>query len=227
MDLFFPKSCLNCQTQGYYLCLDCQALIEILERQFCPVCSKAALDGICLSCRNKTRLDGLYFAISYKNPIVKKLITHFKYQPFVKDLAETLSSLIISHFQLLNKKLPFLENGQKESYLIIPVPLHRKRLKWRGYNQSEELAKGLSSYYGIPILNNFLLRKNPALIRQEEKNENIKGTFVCRDFQTVRKKKILLVDDVFIAGSIMEECAGVLKKSGAKEVLAVAIAREE
>jgi len=227
LDLLFPKACLNCGEPGEYLCQDCQALVEVLERQFCPVCSKVSIDGVCLDCRNRTNLSGLYFAVSYKNPIVKKLIAQFKYEPFVKDLAGTLSSLIISHFQLLNKKLPFLENP----HLIIPVPLHKKRLKWRGYNQAEELAKGLSAYYGMPVLKDFLFREKQTLsqqeLKKEERKENIKGAFVCKNGEDIKGKKILLIDDVFTTGSTMEECARVLKEAGAEEVLAVAVAREE
>lgn len=248
VNLFFPKFCFNCGKEGDYLCSDCLALIDILERQFCPVCGKRVLDGkTCLRCQSKTKLNGLYFAVSYQNKLIKKLISQFKYKPFIKDLSKTLASLIITHFYLSNK-FNFLIT---EKSILVSVPLARKKLKLRGFNQSEEIAKELSKSLNpvrdsqsrknasreqisngikVPLVNNALIKiKNTRAqieLSKEERKENVRGAFLCRDERQIKNKKIFLVDDVFTTGATMEECAKILKESGAREVWAITVARE-
>lgn len=227
IDLFFPKFCFNCGKEGEYLCSDCLALIDILEEQYCLVCGKRVIDGkTCLRCRSKTKIDGLYFAVSYQNKLIKKLISQFKYKPFIKDLSKILASLIITHFYLSNK-LDFLVS---EKSILAPVPLTRKKLKLRGFNQSVEIAKELSLLLKISLVSNALIKiKNtqPQIeLSKEERKENIKGAFLCKNVERIKDKKIFLIDDVFTTGATMEECAKVLKSAGAREVWAITVARE-
>lgn len=225
LDLLFPQSCLYCEKEEGYLCQDCLALIDILERQFCPHCGKIVTDGkTCKNCRRKTKLNGLYFAVSYQNKLVQKIITQFKYEPFlVKELAKPLASLILTHFYLLDKKPNFSD------FIIIPIPLLKKRLKQRGFNQAEELAKELSKNLELPLINNILTKTKETLpqveLSKEKRRENIKGAFLAENKDIVKNQKILLVDDVYTTGSTMEECARVLKESGAKEVWGVVVTR--
>ncbi len=191
-----------------YLCQDCQSVLGILS------------DHQKFQTQN---LNDLYFAVPYQKPLVKNLIRCFKYEPFVKELAETLSSLIISHFQLLDNKPDF------SGFILIPVPLGRKRLKWRGFNQVEEIAKFLSQKMEIPLLKNCLLKNKQNLpqieLTGEKRLNNIKGVFNCKNPEVVKGKQILLVDDVYTTGATMEECAKVLKKAGTKEVIGVVVSR--
>ena len=226
LDMFFPKSCLNCGLEGNYLCEDCLSLIEVLEYHFCPGCQKRVTDGkTCNSCRRVTKLNGLYFATSYQNNLVKKIMTKFKYEPFARELKECLARLIITHFQLCSKN-----ESDFNDFFLIPVPLDQKRLKWRGFNQSEEIAKELTQFLKIPLLSNALykIKSTPPQMElsAEARKENIKGVFLAKDKEKIRGRKILLIDDVYTTGSTMNECAGVLKDSGAKEVWGVTVARE-
>ena len=225
LDILFPCFCVNCQKQGTYLCQDCQALIEILEYQFCPVCGKRIIDQkTCKSCQRKTNLEGLYFAVDYQNPLVKKIIHQFKYQPFIKELAQPLADLIINHFLILNKDIDWTQ------FKLVPIPLDKKKIRWRGFNQSLEIAKHLSKSLKIPILDN-ALNKIKTTIPQvkidafEKRKENMKGAFACQNPQKIKNQKILLIDDVFTTGATMEQGAQILKKAGAKEVWGVTIAR--
>lgn len=227
LNLLFPPVCANCQKEGSYLCSDCFFLIEILTNQYCPFCSfpKIVLDGkTCPRCRKNKNLTGLFAAVSYQNFIIKKLISLFKYQPFIKELSKPLSGLIIQHFGLVGQQINFPQA------VLTPVPLYKKRLKWRGFNQAEEIAKELALFLGVPLLANVLFRKKETRPQIElsgrERKENIKGVFLCRAPEKIRGKIVLLVDDVFTTGSTMEECALILKDSGAKEVWGVAAARE-
>jgi len=226
LDLFFPKFCLNCGSEGNYLCEDCLSIIDILESQFCPGCQKRVVDGkICPSCRKYIKLNGLYFATSYQNKLVKKLVTQFKYEPFAKELKESLALLITTHFQLCGKK-----EGDFSDFYLIPVPLEKKRLKWRGFNQSEEIGKELVKFLKIPLIGDVLykIKETPPQMEltAEERKENLKEAFFVKNKEKFLDKKILLVDDIYTTGATMQECALTLKRAGAKEVWGVAVARE-
>ena len=222
LDIFFPKHCFGCQKQGTYLCDDCKTCLEISEYQYC-LCSKPKpFPGKCHQCKKK-KLDTLYFALSYQKPFVKKIIQQFKYSPFIKELSHSLASLIIEHFYLLSKQPDF------SPFILIPIPLSVKRLKWRGFNQAEEIAKELSKFLAIPIFSDCLIKIKDTIpqieLNNEERKENIKNAFSIKDHGLIKNKKILLIDDVYTTGSTMEQAAKVLKRAGAKEVIGIVIAR--
>ena len=225
LDILFPKFCIGCGKEGTYLCEDCFYLIEILERQYCPFCQvpKIVLDGkTCPLCRKSKKLTGLFCATSYENFLIKKIICEYKYS-LIKELAIPLSLLIIIHFYNLGKLKNFSD------FILIPVPLHKKKLKNRGFNQAEEIAKELSKFLNISLLSNGLLKiretKSQTELQKEDREKNVKGAFVCTKKSLVAGRKILLVDDIFTTGATMEECARVLKEAGAKEVWGVVVAR--
>ncbi len=236
LDLLFPKFCLGCQKEGTYLCDDCRALLEISEYSYC-LCEangkpKRLLTdqpqiGKCNQCRNK-ELSGLYFALPYKEKqLTKKLIYQFKYQPYLKDLAKTLASILIEHFVLSKKNT----NDIWENRVLIPVPLDKNKQKIRGYNQSEELAKELSVILQIPVISNNLIKVKPTKpqmeLKKEEREKNLENAFQLKNPEELSGKKIFLVDDVYTTGSTMNECAKVLRSSGVKSVWGIALAREE
>jgi competence protein ComFC len=199
LDLFFPKFCFNCKKEGSYLCEDCQSTLDVL---------KAHQEGQSMSDDPKD----LYFAVNYHNPLIENLIRNFKEKPFLKELAKPLSSLILEHFQLLDNKPDFT------GFTLVPVPLDKKKLKRRGFNQAEEIAKELSFFLGIPLLTDCLVKTKSTLphnrfsIQTKEENE-------------IAGKKILLVDDFLITGSTLKECAKVLKEAGATETIGVVVVR--
>ncbi len=208
LDLLFPRLCINCQKEGYYLCPDCFSLLEILDsHQKCPG-------------RN---LDDVYFALPYKGALIKKLVRAFKYPPFIKELAQTLSEIIIAHFQMSSN----VENFKK--YIVVPVPSERKRMKWRGFNQAEEIARHLANCFKLPLVLNVLIKTNPTTpqvnLSSKKREENLKGVFSTKNAQLIRDKNILLVDDVYTTGSTMEECSRVLHQAGAKKIIGIAVAR--
>jgi competence protein ComFC len=239
LDLFFPKFCLGCKTEGAYLCDDCRALLDIAEHNYCLCNSKPIrltslnqdnAHGKCPRCQSKN-LSGLYFALAYKeDSLVKKLIYNFKYKPYLKDLAKTLASILVEHFIISKKNT----NDIWENSVLIPVPLDKKKLKIRGYNQSEELSKELSKILQIPVVSDILVKtkftKTQMESTKEEREINLQGVFAinknCMTPDVIQFSKIFLVDDVYTTGSTMQECAKILKEAGAKSVWGIAIARE-
>jgi ComF family protein len=228
LDLLFPKFCLGCHKEGTFLCQDCLFTIEISEYTFCPYCSlpKRTFAGrTCQKHRNQN-LSGLFAATSYQNKLLKILIKNFKYPPFLKELAKPLSFLIISHFILSGNENIF----NSKDCLILPIPLHKERLKWRGFNQSELIGKEISNYFKVEFRNDILfkIRKTQPQVelKKEERKINIKDAFEIKNPEILKGKRIFLVDDVFTTGSTMEEAARILKLAKAKEVFGVVIARE-
>ncbi len=212
LDLFFPKFCFGCQEEGSYLCQDCKGILQVSPYH--------------QSFKTKN-VDDLYFAVDYKSPLLKKLIQNFKYQPFIKELSHPLSSLIIDHFQLLDNPPLFCE--RKSGFLLIPMPLEKRRLKGRGFNQAKEIAKEISNFLEIPLLDNILIKKqktSPQVkLSEEERRKNISGVFSCQNQKMISKKSVLLVDDIYTTGSTMKEAAKVLRESGAKRIIGIVIAR--
>ncbi len=113
---------------------------------------------------------------------------------------------------------------------LIPVPLHKIRLRERGYNQSELIAKGISKVIGVKVIDNILLRirntQTQTKLNFEERKENVKDAFSVRerDKKFVQGRKFIIVDDVITTGSTVNECAKALIRSGASRVLALSVA---
>ncbi len=114
--------------------------------------------------------------------------------------------------------------------LIVPVPLHRRRLRQRGYNQSLELARHLGACWDIPVAPEWLVRnretpQQTALSRQE-RSGNMSGAFAWTG-PALGDKRVALIDDVYTSGATANECAGVLKKSGAGTVEVLTLAHTQ
>jgi len=110
----------------------------------------------------------------------------------------------------------------------MPIPLHKRRLRWRGFNQAEKIAKILSDKLNIPLVNNKLIRikynQPQAKINSQKRKNNIIGCFQYNG-ESLEEKNIILVDDVVTSGSTLNECAKVLKEKGAQEVWGICVAR--
>ncbi len=244
LDILFPIYCLGCGKEGEWICRECFGKINLLKKQACPICGAESQTGArCFNCRNKSELDGVISAAVYWNiskkagktetGIVKEAIHVFKYR-FVHDLADPLSDLIIGQLknrQLVRKQkeIPFGPDII-ENRIIIPVPLHHRRLRWRGFNQAELLAESLGKYFNLPIEKAILIRSKNNIPQVEIKErqarlENIRGAFSCAENPILKNKKVILVDDVCTTAGTLSECAKVLKKAGAQEVWGVVVAR--
>jgi len=113
--------------------------------------------------------------------------------------------------------------------LIIPVPLHPKRLRWRGFNQSLLLARQVSHLYQLPI-DPFVLYRNretppQTQLTEEERRKNVRGAFAIASSEALKEKNVLLVDDVYTSGATVNECSRVLVRGGAREVHVLTLAR--
>jgi len=208
LDIVFPKQCLKCQREGNHCCEDCLSLLSLSQ-------APSPLPGT-------SSLSALYCATSFEDRFVQQLIHSFKYPPFLRDLAVPLAYCIIAHFSLLNKPI-FPPDA------LYPIPLHKRRLKWRGYNHAEELAKQLGQAFSLPVVTNVLLKAEhtvpQANLGKAKRLNNMRNAFLVQGPQALTSKNILLVDDVYTTGATMEEAAKTLKRAGAAHVFGVTVAR--
>ena len=124
----------------------------------------------------------------------------------------------------------YLETVPFPSGILVPIPLHRRRLKERGYNQSALLAHELGRLANLPVLEGFLVRQRdtPPQARTtsaEERRCNVADAFICADHQ-LGEKEVILIDDVATTGATLEAAAEALRKAGTSSVWALTLARE-
>lgn len=218
LNLLFPKHCVVCKKEGSFLCDDCLSLIEINPFRYC-LCEKLKKEDKCNNCKNRY-LDKIFSASDYNNKIVKTAIHKFKYS-YIKELSLPFSFLILKHLENVNCSID-------NSFVLVPVPLSQKKIRKRGFNQSEEIAKNISKVTGLLLDSNCLIKikenKSQAELNKTERINNIKNVFKVT--KELKNKNILLIDDVYTTGSTMEECSKELKKAGANKVWGITIARE-
>lgn len=217
LDFIFPKKCVSCGKLGDYICKDCFLKVEFIEMPVCPMCQRQAIGGKTHpGCYRPLGLDGLVVGCRYRGP-VREAIKSVKYR-WQYDIAKTLVSFLISNYWRFN-----LEGD----FVMVPVPLHTSRKKWRGFNQAEKLCEILSNQF-LQEYDNFLKRilntKTQVGLSKEDRKKNIKGAFGVLDKEAVKGKNILLVDDVYTSGATMAECCKVIKRAGAKSVWGMVVA---
>jgi ComF family protein len=150
---------------------------------------------------------------------MRQAIHQLKYRN-LRALAVTLSQLLRDY--LVANPIP--------AEALVPVPLHPKRLRERGYNQSNLLARELGKLTGLAVVDDCLIRQRaaPPQARSasvEERRRNVAEAFICRDHQ-LRERQVLLIDDVATSGATLDACAAAVKASGAASVWGLALARE-
>lgn len=217
LSLFFPNRCVGCgeliKVDGDpWICDKCREQFEIKEHRRCKICGRIIHHrGNCRICNSdKMCFDRGYAVFEYKGG-VRKAIMDFKYKNMFR-YGEFFGN-IMSDFAK--------ENIDEYFDYITAVPLHSKRKRDRGYNQSEILAKAIGRELGIKY-KRLLLRKTNTKpqnsLNKKERLENIKKAFcMCRNV-SVENKNILIIDDIFTTGSTINECSRILKENKAAKV---------
>lgn len=217
LDFLFPKKCLGCGNIGKYFCEDCLTKIKRAENQVCPGCYEVSFNGKTHEkCRKKTELTGLYFGFLYEG-MIKRAVRKIKYQQ-VFSIKMELMDLFMRNFP----------REKFQEFVFIPIALHKRRLRERGFNQAEIIAKEICKRANYTFCGNVLKRvkntKTQTELTRRERQKNIAGAFQIENAEEIRGKKIAVIDDVFTSGATLNECAKELKKSGAKEVWGVVVA---
>lgn len=227
LDILFPKKCVGCKKFGEYVCPTCFSKLSLALFPKCLVCSKPSFDSMTHPrCIGIYVIDGYFAALSYKG-IVKRLLYQFKYSPFLADLQTVLGDLLYE--QLIQDEL--FHTILQQQPILVPIPLSKAKLRKRGYNHAEILAKNLGKRLGLPV-QNMLERvketKPQYGLKREERVRNIRGAFgmVHGSSFKVDSKIALLVDDIVTTGSTLREAANVLKRHGFGKVYGVILAQD-
>ena len=220
LNFLFPQKCLGCGDEGFLICRACQRSLKRILPPVCPRCGRPQISGIyCPACVNwQSSIDCIRSPLQFEG-LTRQVVHHFKYKN-LRTLAGPLADILYD----------FLQRNPLPAQFLVPVPLHLKRLKERGYNQSALLAVELSKLTRIPVNDACLIRK--GYTRPQAKTEaveqrlnNVRAAFACRDF-SLKGKQILLIDDVSTSGATLDACARELKSAGAASVCGLALARE-
>lgn len=222
--ILYPPHCAVCGEilpmrawRGALLCGECEKRLPFLPQERCPHCGGKTEAGLCAVCRKEFAFRRGYAAFPYA--AMRKSIHLYKFQGG-KELGDALGRLMAQYLLTCHPHLP------QEMDLILGVPLHPKKEKKRGFDQTRILCERLSAEIGLPYLPDGLYRKRhtapQSLLSPREKKENLRDAFGTeRDFSG---KRILLVDDIFTSGTTCNECAKVLLRAGAAEVCVFCLA---
>ncbi|HTY20723.1 MAG TPA: ComF family protein [Geobacteraceae bacterium] len=230
LDIIFPPRCHFCKVYIAYagdihLCNKCMEACRLIASPLCnrcgiPFVTDAGEDHLCGACIDRPpRFTAARAAALFEGP-VRELVHRLKYKGRVQ-LRRPLGLLAVRQLA------PFAADSSAD--LIIPVPLHVKRLRQRGFNQAILLGEILAREWRLPLMRRNLRRTRwtePQInLSAAERIANVRGAFSVSKPELVRDKKVLLVDDVYTTGSTVSECTKVLLRAGAEEVFIVTIAR--
>lgn len=231
LHILFPRTCFSCNKDLPYdrkgpLCASCEDGLTLPGPLICQRCGVVLKSGgaHCFHCRaskgEKFKCKIIRSACNY-NQFSQGLIHALKYQG-VDYVAPYMGEFMASRFSL------FAELADVN--LVIPVPLHKTRLKKRGYNQSELIARAFCKKTNFPCNFTSLVRvrdtDSQTKLGRKERIANMNGAFAVKNAPSVKGKVILLIDDVATTGSTLEACAQALRQAGAKRVMAYTFARE-
>lgn len=231
VNIFYPKICVVCRlalSNGAVDNLVCRQCWSKIERNLPPICAicgrqirnKQITKRVCLNCQRRIfHFDRALAPYIYEG-VLKELIHKFKYEG--KDyLGKTLSSLWKDFIRQYQQTLCFFD-------LIIPIPLHKTKLREREFNQAEFFGKQISAQLGLNLsLGNFIrIRQTQTQTKLPENQrwDNVRGCFELRQPSEICGKNIILVDDVLTTGATCSEAASVLKSAGAGCIFVITLA---
>lgn len=230
LDLLYPHTCKYCgkdlcENGKKFICKECLDLVEYIRSPMCLKCGRpleqaaGMEDRYCGWCLEQPpHFHSARSAALYRPPL-SVLLHRLKYQADTtvrKALAELLEASADTRRTI-------------KADFVIPVPLHRKRLRDRGLNQSLEIARIAFPHMRGKIVPNLLIRSKNTKPQTEldgvARRRNLKGAFRVSDEKMVKGKEIILIDDVFTTGTTIAECSKTLKKAGASKIYVWTVAR--
>ncbi len=211
-------------------------IIDMLFPQVCGICGKFNKEGLCNKCKINLEklaengivnqsLEGMYFdeliyIFKYEG-LIRKFILDYKFheKPYMY--------ISIVAFILKNK---IIYEKMQNYDTIIPVPISKKRMKERGYNQSLLIAKKISQSLKIPLQTNCLFKTKNIIeqskLNKEQRKENIQHVYELKNGEILYNKRILLIDDIYTTGSTVNECSKILQQGMPKKIDVLVLAKD-
>jgi ComF family protein len=223
---FFPTRCIGCGTEGMQVCMKCLGGVKFLDRQRCPHCKKSNISGMfCEKCGGVNYFfDQLLVCVGYReNKLVKKMIFGFKYR-FNKGFLPVLGEILRTQLYYYSSVVPALQSA-----IIVPVPIHKKRRRFRGFNQAGLLAEYLVEFFPEMNVCDCLQRVKyevaQAKLNRKDRLENLCGAVVLKKDFNLRGKTVILLDDVATTCATLKECSKALKDAGVRYICGLTLAR--
>ncbi|MCQ2519280.1 MAG: ComF family protein [Lachnospiraceae bacterium] len=226
LDFVYPKRCAVCDgaldKNEFGICMECKKKIKYIEGKLCFKCGRPTEDSkdYCRECAGHTHVfDAGRSVFSYET--IGESIYRFKYMnrpEYAGFYAEVIATELKYWIEAL------------EADGIIPVPLHKNRLKSRGYNQAELISRELSKRINVPVYSDVILRKKDTIPQKKcDKNQriiNMKKAFIVNK-NGVKLEKVIVVDDIFTTGSTIDSMASELRKSGVEKIYFITVSAAE
>lgn len=228
LEFLYPRNiyCIICdksikKTQKYSICTECSKKIKRVQYRACEKCGKPLEEtyheNMCLDCIRVNRFFTKGFSCVGYEEITRDLVHRFKYKN-ERYLGYHMAEMMIEK----------LKEQSISIDLIVPVPLHKKRRKERGFNQSEILAKYIGRAIGVNVETKKLIRvkytKPQNKLLKGERKDNLEEAFYVVSGNVFKNKNILIVDDVYTTGSTIDACSKELLKSEIKDIYMISFA---
>lgn len=223
LDILFPTRCVGCGLLGARLCLSCGYNLPYIRVLRCIYCGRASVNGKThTACRSMGAIDNQFSFFHYRGTI-RKIITDFKYRGSRDVFSELALALSVKKLSGLYRAISSISPAYFQ-----PIPLHPNRLRSRGFNQAEIIARFCSYHFGYPVID-VLSRivdtpQQATILGRSDRISNMKGAFLVHRIPP--KSPIILVDDVVTTGSTVSEAARALKRSGVSSVGIISLARD-
>ncbi|WP_369772094.1 ComF family protein [Thioalkalivibrio sp. ALJ7] len=220
-EVLYPTHCGLCLAPGQAICAGCRADLPPLEHP-CPTCAlPLPIAGVCPSCVRKTPvLDALHAGWVYAWPLDQLILAYknganARAERILAALAEQMAQRLV-------------QQGHGLPDLVLPVPLHSKRLRERGFNQADYLARQVAACMEVPLeargLRRIRATDSQQTLGRKARRNNVKGAFAWEG-DDLAGRHVLVVDDVATTGATLSALSGVLRRAGAVRVEGLVLAR--
>ena len=227
----FPRKCPGCGIvlpAGEPVCDECAKEFKLIEEPACMICGRQIEFGTgekCYTCTNSHRSNDFGIAIFAYDDIMRKAMSDLKFHS-ITDNADYFAAMAVSRAGARIRNF--------DPCALIPVPVHRTRLKERGYNQAEILCGKIGGMLGIPVITDLLIRSRKTDYQKDlgkqMRRRNTEGAFSYNKEKYPKSRieaelpRVLIVDDIYTTGSTMESCAGKLKEACVAKIGLLSIA---
>lgn len=221
LHILYPEKCVVCHrilkdSGSGKLCDVCRFQIRPVEEPRCARCSKALADvreELCGDCRGKRFYVERGFALYPYDEQMQRAIRNLKYGGEMAGGVFFAGQMAERYGNWVNALSP---------EVLIPVPIHKKRMRFRGFNQAARLAVEIGAALGIPVDENYLVRtentKPQKGLDSRERFQNLQKGFAVRERDGAGYESVLLIDDIYTTGATLESCGKALKEAGTKRI---------
>ena len=211
-----------------------EEIIKLIYPPVCAFCGKIDKNYLCENCRKNLQKLGKVHIVRYKNKFFNEHIYMFKYEKYIREKILNYKFNDKPYYYKTFTKI-FTTNKKMcdilKSYdIIIPVPIHKKRYKTRGYNQSELISKELAHMCQVKCYTDVLIKmvnnQVQSTLNKNERLENVKDVYKLIKPEKINNKNVLIFDDIYTTGSTVMSCAKELEKAHVEKIGILTLAKD-